>query len=753
MDDTDPVGHGLMCLRCRGTDHITNSCSLDWWPGERSGEYSWLYSELRNDHVDFGPTWNTSESAVCDRCRSLALIDLLNHRPSWNSQQELAQAYQEGHDTIRSLGKVGTVQFRIDCHVCQCLFAITPDPSSNDQDLVLFPDWTICRLSKEDVRLNSEVEQQYATCLSIVLRPSSMALAVNFRGTFGDALCLLDSDLEAGRGLGARQVRLQEVDFELVEQWLSSCTLLHGTLCAPIFTDELCRVRLVDVGCRKVVAHPGHPCEYITLSYVWGDVAQPSYKLGETLGVLPQTLEDAIWVTTQLGKRYIWVDSICIDQLDQYHKESQIQHMCSIYSGSYLNLVAVSGTSAVAGLSKVSRMATSQQVTCCIDGKRLVGLMPTLGGDLEMSVWNERAWTFQEATLSSRSVYFSDRQLYFECNGMHCSESLDITRSWSHKLSQASNLTDKPFNTWMMRQVGRGVFRCSLDNSSRRFSSYAEAVHRYAYRKLTFADDMLRAFDGVLKRQRFAYPKGFFFGLPLEDFDWGLVWYSLGSTQRRHTFPTWSWAGWRSIVHYDHHGRESASPDLICLPVHLIISKSDGDRLEQIFENDLELQVDDNDVRVAIQDDPVNEAVHHNTNASGFSLDSYSTTVNDQLLFIDAVCFHFVPWYGRLVGDHTDGSPKEFAMPIGSQEILLRIIGDDSVMADQREGQEETFVIISRHIEVGWVVHHLLLIYFNEFARGPGIAERRTALQLHVPLNRVGDLEGLKPRRRLIVLA
>jgi hypothetical protein len=105
------------------------------------------------------------------------------------------------------------------------------------------------------------------------------------------------------------------------------------------------------------------------------------------------------------------------------------------------------------------------------------------------------------------------------------------------------------------------------------------------------------------------------------------------------------------------------------------------------------------------------------------------------------------------VGDHTDGSPKEFAMPIGSQEILLRIIGDDSVMADQREGQEETFVVISRHIEDGWIVHHLLLIYFNESARGVSIAERRTALQLHVPLNRVGDLKGLKPRRRLIMLA
>ena len=155
---------------------------------------------------------------------------------------------------------------------------------------MLLPDWTVFRLTKEDVTLNCEVKRQCATYLSIVLQPSTMDVPVNFRMTYGDALCLLEDDSEEGRTLGGRQIRQETVDLELIDHWISSCNRLHDTLCAPMYTVDLPYIRLVDVETRRVVSHPGQQCQYVTLSYVWRNVIQRSYSLGESLESIPQTL-------------------------------------------------------------------------------------------------------------------------------------------------------------------------------------------------------------------------------------------------------------------------------------------------------------------------------------------------------------------------------------------------------------------------------------------------------------------------------
>jgi hypothetical protein len=70
---------------------------------------------------------------------------------------------------------------------------------------------------------------------------------------------------------------------------------------------------------------------YIALSYVWGQVSQGGVPVNTELGSLPQTIEDAISVTKSLGKRYLWVDALCIDQRDGEHKMGQIRVMDQIY--------------------------------------------------------------------------------------------------------------------------------------------------------------------------------------------------------------------------------------------------------------------------------------------------------------------------------------------------------------------------------------------------------------------------------------
>jgi len=133
---------------------------------------------------------------------------------------------------------------------------------------------------------------------------------------------------------------------------------------------------------------------------------------------------------------------------------------------------------------------------------------------------------------------------------MPCCESLDETRSWAHGLSPASNPTEEGFVAWMLRQAGAGALRIPLDWPPRRLEHWGEKLNLYAYRSMKYSEDALRAFAGVLQRLETIYPKGFFWGLLVEDLNWALLWRPQVPPMRREGFPTWSWAGWRGSLFF-----------------------------------------------------------------------------------------------------------------------------------------------------------------------------------------------------------
>ena len=70
---------------------------------------------------------------------------------------------------------------------------------------------------------------------------------------------------------------------------------------------------------------------------------------------LPQTIEDSITFTRNLGIGYLWVDAVCIDQSpNSPDKEAQIKIMDLIYEGALATIVALHGDSAKSGLPGVS---------------------------------------------------------------------------------------------------------------------------------------------------------------------------------------------------------------------------------------------------------------------------------------------------------------------------------------------------------------------------------------------------------------
>jgi len=747
--------HILLCLKCRDSGHDVDHCTSEDW----AREDFWIFTPERRS-IHLGTASSNISGVICRRCEDLDLIKMLESRPPWKSQSELSDAFENGHETIRSLGKTGSIQFWADCPVCCCIFHVTPNPSSTDQEVVLLLDWTINRVAGElgAIRMDTPEKRDYGTCLLSALKPSSISLPSGIVAHRGDALCLMENDNTTDRTLGGKRVDPHEINMEIILQWVRSCVQLHDEACLPVSTTALEEIRLIDVESRKVVKYPGPDCEYIALSYVWGDMTQDHYKLGNTLNALPKTLEDLLYFAKRLGKRYVWVDSLCIDQSDEGDKTNQIDRMWSIYRGAYITVIALSGTSADSGLSRVGRKEHYPQLTCRIKGRTLVGLMPTLSQQIWVSPWGRRAWTLQEGLLSPRCLYISDHQIYFDCSSMQCCESLDETRSWAHGLSPASNPTDEGFVTWMLRQAGAGALRIPLDWPSRRLEHWGEKLNLYSYRNMKYSEDGIRAFAGVLQRLETIYPKGFFWGLPIEDFDWALLWRSQVPPVRREGFPTWCWAGWRGPLFF---GQPRDVKQTRRFPTYLQIDGFLSGKFTRIFGTDGDINTDHDGVCVVLRNDPIDRAIRVEQQESKLDVEQYPSAEAAGYLFISAVVLHFTPNFENpQTGTFQSGVYEQFSFRIKGVRCLIRITStdrwipgqwiSDKWVIDQQEVKGWTCILIARDHIQSYILHHLMLIKTKD---GDNVLERATVFELLVPLDELDVLEEFKPRKRQIVLA
>ena len=96
---------------------------------------------------------------------------------------------------------------------------------------------------------------------------------------------------------------------------MEKCRAEHRLCMIPMrgSNRKLTRLQVIDCISRQVIPAPTS-CQFVALSYVWGTSVKPSPLDGTVK--FPQTIEDAILVTTALGLQYLWVDSICITQND-----------------------------------------------------------------------------------------------------------------------------------------------------------------------------------------------------------------------------------------------------------------------------------------------------------------------------------------------------------------------------------------------------------------------------------------------------
>ncbi|KAI1842283.1 hypothetical protein JX266_011568 [Neoarthrinium moseri] len=374
--------------------------------------------------------------------------------------------------------------------------------------------------------------------------------------------------------LSGRQLDQNSVDFQHIKGWIEFCEIHHEACRNNIEVDMIPGLRVIDCSTRKIIA-ASRDCHFAALSYLWGpnssQVATPRYD--ELPAIAPKVIEDAVLAAKALAIPFLWVDRYCVDQTNPAEKHTLIQKMDQIYQGAAVTFVDAVGDSPEQGFPGVSTLPRSLQTAVIIGGQRLIAV-PDVAKEILSSPWSTRGWTYQEGLLSRRRLIFTRSQVYFQCMGMHCCESVNLPPA-TFSLNDMGKFYEKADGLRVLPSAGVG------QNNREVLGRIGE----YLQRRLSFDVDALNAFIGILERFRARdRPLYHFYGVPFEDrritnekpvvagkldpfhglhkfpdrgqaeksFMTWLMWKAtVPPTTRfftiRKEFPTWTWVHWKGI--------------------------------------------------------------------------------------------------------------------------------------------------------------------------------------------------------------
>ncbi|KAB8224643.1 hypothetical protein BDV33DRAFT_233104 [Aspergillus novoparasiticus] len=258
-----------------------------------------------------------------------------------------------------------------------------------------------------------------------------------------------------------------DVNWGVIRDWLQDCCANHkGVVNKEADSTILPQMRVIDVEEGCVVMAPPH-CRYASLNYVWGkpsdqDLSARTENITnlEKKGYLFKNLPTATIHDAMTDRLYILQDAI-------QDKHAQLNAMDVIYSCSVVTLVALAGVDAHYGLPGVHMRKRTPRPILETQGLYLIRELETYTKACDRARWTTRGWTFQEAILSPRLLYFTNDGVYFEC----CHDPfLKDENAFLHP-----NVT---------RDRCKGQFNLSSSN---------DLVKQYTQRSLTYKTDILNA--------------------------------------------------------------------------------------------------------------------------------------------------------------------------------------------------------------------------------------------------------------------
>lgn len=365
-----------------------------------------------------------------------------------------------------------------------------------------------------------------------------------------------------------------QCNLKLMKDHLQTCMDTHGEICeqtrawpwgssggqVPVQIRLPAGFRLIDVESWQIIEAPSN-AQFVALSYRWdGTDKDPSKEerhttlTGETwrlltteggvkLACLPKTVMDAVEVCRALDLKFLWVDSLCINQDDEEDLEDQIQHMDAIYSRATITIVEATDSEPSKGLECLHSRSPKQSAVR-IDGIRFIVAEPALDWILSRSKWFTRGWTYQEFLMSKRLLVFTSSKAHYVCQTGTFAEDtttypLDSKRikdSRDALLSWKLPWLRYPDSDFRSQALYRKTYSC--------WHFYCQTLVDYSRRELTKDTDHLAAISGILRTMGRHCDDTFFCGLPSKLFPWCLLWHPMGESLRKDIWPSWSWLGW-----------------------------------------------------------------------------------------------------------------------------------------------------------------------------------------------------------------
>lgn len=300
---------------------------------------------------------------------------------------------------------------------------------------------------------------------------------------------------------------------------------------------------------------------YIVLSHCWGSGDfttlnrdnEPQFKHGLDTSILPQNFKDAVHATRALGFRYIWIDSLCIVQGKDGDWSSESLLMDKVYMNAEICLAAAAARGAFEGFLGQRNPAEFEPMpvrllladaedpgpawpspTTFFAYPHLPDTALRLWDEaVEQSPLNRRGWVLQERLLAPCTVYFTSKQLCWECKGLQALEMIPnvqlsghSSKDWDVGLSKtAETNTSKLGIYWKWRSIIEAYTRCD---------------------PLTKESDKLVAISGMANVFAQHLESRYYAGLWEKFLPLDLLWdlSQFGQPQRPGSYraPTWSWA-------------------------------------------------------------------------------------------------------------------------------------------------------------------------------------------------------------------
>ncbi|KAH7116513.1 hypothetical protein B0J13DRAFT_599977 [Dactylonectria estremocensis] len=427
-----------------------------------------------------------------------------------------------------------TPQWASDCKACQTIWQRFADPEFQDEVNFGTFEEALCTQCPTHKPLVQTFVDYIRTPPPTFPRPESRDMGIT-KGVTGNSVGLFESisklgcfynlllvkdNSDPGHAGTGRVLDPDWADLEVLNEWKKRCLTLHGSKCQnPMKIWPTRPAWLVDVEQKCLV--PGQtPGNFVALSYTNGNREhgiintnilanlQKPYSLDspELSEYLTPVIQHAIYLTSVIGERYLWVDSLCISQSDRPSTVEQLKLMGAIYASAIVTIISADD-------------------------------------DAESGLKGLKGWTYQEYTMAQRRILFNRRELHWECQ---CSV-------WHEEMSLGVE-ADKYINQRL------AVMLAGFPD----LGALGHAISLYNKRKLRYGEDALPAISGLLSVLSRSFKGGFLYGLPEMFFEHALAWrplWSHTSLRRRirsdravesqlqpSGLPSWSWIGWQGLV-------------------------------------------------------------------------------------------------------------------------------------------------------------------------------------------------------------